>query len=735
MYLFTVTICLLAAYGVLMALYKRGYWSMRAFVAEGKSPITKFSIVIPARNEAANIEACIADILAQNYPSHLFEVIVMDDFSEDETANIVASIALQHNNVRLLRLQDFTKDENIIAYKKRAIEIAIEQANHAWIVTTDADCSFTKHWLASYNAYIQEHDCVMVAAPVTYKNTGSFLSIFQVLDFISLQGITAAAVGSGSHTLCNGANLCYSKEAFESVGKFSGIDHLPSGDDMLLMHKMKESFEGKIGYLYAQDAVVTTAPSATLGLFIQQRIRWASKALGYQDKIVFWILLLVYLVNFTILACLPVNLIQTGNINNWLILIGCKTIIELPFMYASAKFFKQQKLLVWFGIMQPFHILYTVVAGWFGTFGSYKWKGRTVMRQQPDSFLRKLRRNKAASVSLYIVVLAFLMAVFAYFIAPEHSPNANRMIPEIGSMKPGFTIQLLQVKRIGQKPNGSFFDRLIGGKEDTNTFIPITSYNIKGDTIYYQKYIDEGITELGVMPLSLTAKEPVIKQTYYAGTDKFGRDMLSRLIIGVRVSLGVGMIAVLLSLTIGILLGALAGFYRGWVDECIMWFINVIWSIPTLLLVFAITLVLGKGFWQVFIAVGLTMWVNVARLVRGQVMAIKNREFIEATRVLGYSDMRTIFIHILPNIIGPVLVIAASNFASAIVIEAGLSFLGVGVQPPQPSWGLMIKENYNFIITHNPALALAPGIAIMMLVLAFNLLGNGLRDAFNVREK
>ena len=708
---------------------------MCAFVAGIKTPSTKFSIVIPARNEAANIEACIAGILVQNYPTHLFEVIVIDDFSEDETADIVASLALQHNNVRLLRLQDFTKDENIIAYKKRAIEIAIEQANHAWIITTDADCSFTNNWLATYDAYIQEHDCVMVAAPVTYKNTGSFLSIFQALDFISLQGITAAAVASGSHTLCNGANLCYSKEAFESVGKFSGIDHLPSGDDMLLMHKMKQSFEGKIGYLYAADAVVTTAPSATLELFIQQRIRWSSKALGYQDKLIFWILLLVYLVNFSLLAYLPVTLIQTGNINKWLLLIGCKTIIELPFMYGSAKFFKQQKLLVWFLFMQPFHILYTVVAGWFGTFGSYKWKGRTVTKHEPDPFFRKLKRNKPASVSLYIIAAAFLMAVFAYFIAPEHSPNANRMIPEIGSMKPGFSMQLLQVKRIGQIPNGSFFDRLISGKEDTNTFIPITSYNIKGDSIYYQKYIDEGITEPAVMPLHLTATKPVIHQTYYAGTDKFGRDMLSRLIIGVRVSLGVGMIAVFLSLTIGILLGALAGFYRGWIDECIMWFINVIWSIPTLLLVFAITLVLGKGFWQVFIAVGLTMWVNVARLVRGQVMAIKNREFIEAAQVLGYSNTRTIFLHILPNIIGPVLVIAASNFASAIVIEAGLSFLGVGVQPPQPSWGLMIKENYNFIITHNPALALAPGIAIMILVLAFNLLGNGLRDAFNVREK
>ena len=725
----------MAAYGVLMALYTRGHWNLRAFVAKGKTHQTKFSIVIPARNEAANIENCIAGILAQNYPSHLFELIVIDDFSEDETANIVGSIALQYNNVRLLRLQDFTKDENIVAYKKRAIEIAIEQANHPWIVTTDADCSFTNNWLASYDAYIQEHNCVMIAAPVSYKNTGSFLSVFQVLDFISLQGITAAAVGSGSHTLSNGANLCYSKEAFESVGKFSGIDHLPSGDDMLLMHKMKKSYPEKIGYLYAQDAVVITAPSATLDLFIQQRIRWSSKALGYQDKIIFWILLLVYLVNFSLLVYLPVNLIETGNINNWLVFIGCKTLVEIPFMYASAKYFKQQKLLWWFLLMQPFHILYTVVAGWFGTFGSYKWKGRTVTKNEPDNFFKKLKRNKPASVSLYIITAAFLMAVFAYFIAPEHSPNANRMIPEIGSMKPGFTIQLLQVKRIGQTTNASFFDRLLNGKEDANTFIPITSYHIKGDSIYYQKYIDEGITEAGVMPLSLAAKEPVIKQTYYAGTDKFGRDMLSRLIIGVRVSLGVGMIAVLLSLTIGILLGALAGFYRGWIDECIMWFINVIWSIPTLLLVFAITLVLGKGFWQVFIAVGLTMWVNVARLVRGQVMAIKNREFIEAAQVLGYSNTRTIFLHILPNIIGPVLVIAASNFASAIVIEAGLSFLGVGVQPPQPSWGLMIKENYNFIITHNPALALAPGIAIMILVLAFNLLGNGLRDAFNVREK
>jgi cellulose synthase/poly-beta-1,6-N-acetylglucosamine synthase-like glycosyltransferase len=366
----TVTICLLAAYGVLMALYTRGYWSMREFVAGGKAPISKFSVIIPARNEASNIEACIAGILAQNYPVHLFEIIVVDDFSEDDTALVVLKIARQHNNVRLLQLKDFTNNENLVAYKKRAIEIAINESTGDWMVTTDADCSVTSNWLATYDAYIQEHNYVMVAAPVAYTNTGSFLSIFQVLDFISLQGITAAAVASGSHTLCNGANLCYSKKAFESVGKFSGIDHLPSGDDMLLMHKMKKLYPGKIGYVYAQDAVVSTAPSATLGLFIQQRIRWASKASGYQDKIIFWILLLVYLVNASLLVYLPINLLQTGNFNNWLILVGAKTLIELPFMYASAQFFKQQKILWWFAFMQPFHMVYTVVAGWFGTFGS-----------------------------------------------------------------------------------------------------------------------------------------------------------------------------------------------------------------------------------------------------------------------------------------------------------------------------------------------------------------------------
>ncbi len=346
---------------------------------------------------------------------------------------------------------------------------------------------------------------------------------------------------------------------------------------------------------------------------------------------------------------------------------------------------------------------------------------------------KRLRKNKAAVFGLTVIAISVIIAVFAYFIAPDHSPYANRIILEVGGNKPGFEQQFLKVKNERRQEKTGLFDQLANGKEDAYTFIPIVSHDQQGDSLIVQKYIDEGLSERQAYHRHQLADEPITGFKFLLGADKFGRDILSRLIVGIRVSLSVGLITVAISLSIGLVLGSLAGYYRGRTDNIIMWFINVIWSIPTLLLVFAITLAIGKGFWQVFIAVGLTMWVSVARLVRGQVLAARELEFVEATRALGYSHLRTIVRHIWPNIMGPVLVIAASNFASAIVIEAGLSFLGVGVQPPQPSWGLMIKENYNFIITQNPMLALAPGFAIMLLVLAFNLLGNGLRDALYVR--
>lgn len=366
---------------------------------------------------------------------------------------------------------------------------------------------------------------------------------------------------------------------------------------------------------------------------------------------------------------------------------------------------------------------------------------------------KRLLRNKGAFFGLLVISASVVVAIVAYLIAPDPSPDANRIIVEIGGRKPGFHQLFLLVPKPEQPAPVSFFHRLLDGREDRYDYLPINSYSVAGDSVIAEKFVDEGVSErrswslaqlvnlpgsgtisgaAGASALSAAAVRTKT-QTFWLGTDQYGRDILSRLLVGVRVSLAVGMVTVLLSLTVGVLLGALAGYFRGRVDEIILWLVNVIWSIPTLLLVFAIMLVLGKGFWQVFIAIGLTLWVNVARIVRGQVLVVREREYVEAARALGYSHSRILFRHILPNVMGPVWVVAASNFASAIVIEAGLSFLGVGVQPPQPSWGLMIKENYNFIITHNPVLALAPGVAIMLLVLAFNLLGNGLRDVLDVR--
>lgn len=371
---------------------------------------------------------------------------------------------------------------------------------------------------------------------------------------------------------------------------------------------------------------------------------------------------------------------------------------------------------------------------------------------------RRLKRNKGAVFGIVIITLAVLIAIFAHLISPDPSPNANRMIVEIDGQKPGFKQQFFKLPKQRNIESISFFERLLSGREDVFQYIPITGYSITEDSIIIQQYLDEGVSDRKAFalkdviapnwekePLPITQTTPrrmgshvvrhqIITKKFLLGTDKYGRDILSRLLVGVRVSLSVGLVTVIISLSIGVLLGALSGYFRGTVDDVITWFINVIWSIPTLLLVFAITVAMGKGFWQVFIAIGLTMWVNVARLIRGQVLSVREMEYVEAARALGFSHARIIFRHVLPNVMGPVMVVAASNFASAIVIEAGLSFLGVGVQAPQPSWGLMIREYFNFILTNNPMLALVPGFAIMLLVLAFNMLGNGLRDALQVKE-
>jgi peptide/nickel transport system permease protein len=387
--------------------------------------------------------------------------------------------------------------------------------------------------------------------------------------------------------------------------------------------------------------------------------------------------------------------------------------------------------------------------------------------------LKRLRKNKLSLLGIYIILFAVLISLFGSIIRPDKTTDANDQMLQLARNKPGFSVELLLVTKNKEVVQTPWWRRMLfGGAELSHKAYPIHKYYFRGDElvaeefhgrndvmkgkelvfkladILYPVQYDQTIISINdsqtfqlisgdrqTAQIAAMRKEilkgNIQKRTFWLGTDKFGRDLLSRIMGGTVVSLGVGVISVLISLIIGISLGAIAGYYRGWIDDAIMWLINVIWSVPTLLLVMAITLALGKGFTQVFIAVGFTMWVEVARVVRGQVLSLREQEFVEAGKALGYGSGRIISKHIVPNVMGPVIVVSAANFASAILIEAGLSFLGIGAQIPTPSWGQMIKEHYSYITTDLAYMAVLPGVCIMILVLAFMLLGNGLRDALD----
>lgn len=381
------------------------------------------------------------------------------------------------------------------------------------------------------------------------------------------------------------------------------------------------------------------------------------------------------------------------------------------------------------------------------------------------------KRNKIAIGGLVFIILTLLIAILGYLIMPDQSPHANNMTIQLSIKKPGTSFMMLHIRKSEPVDTVGFFEKMLFGQPSFYRDIPITGYHFAQDSIYVNEYIGDedkpekkgyNIFEVvnGVKPryhygsvllnpgISINKSNEIYQRftnkikadqistrTFWLGTDIYGRDMLSRLLLGTRISLAVGLMSVMISMLLGVSIGAIAGYFGGWIDACLSWLMNILWSLPALLLVIAISFALGKGLWQIFIAVGLSMWVEVARLVRGQVMSLKQVEYIEAARALGFNNTRIITRHILPNITGPILVLASSNFASAILLEAGLSFLGFGAQPPMPTWGGMIKEHYGYIVMNSAYLAIIPGLAIMLLVYAFNLVTVGLRDAFDIKSQ
>lgn len=371
-----VSVVLIAGYVSVLAFYLYGWFrSGRGLLLPRQFRPVMVSVIVPARNEAANIPGLVRGLAAQNYPHGYYEVIIVDDASVDETVAFAQNASLQYKNFRLVSL---APGQFAHSQKKRAIEVGIGQATGEFIVCTDADCQHPPDWLAALVGMYVSKGIKFIAAPVVYETRPNLLSVFQTLDFLTLQGITAASVSTRFHTMCNGANIAYSKQVFNEVGGFQGIDKLPTGDDMLLMYKVFRMDPDYIAYLRHSHATVTTQPAPNWPAFFQQRVRWASKAAYYDDKRIFLVLLWVYFFNAWFLVLLIAGFWATWVWKLALGLLAIKVLMELAFLWPVAGFFKKRKWLWWFPFLQPLHILYTIAAGWLGRFSSYEWKGRVV---------------------------------------------------------------------------------------------------------------------------------------------------------------------------------------------------------------------------------------------------------------------------------------------------------------------------------------------------------------------
>lgn len=376
--LLIISVLLLIGYYFLIGYYYKAWREIPYFLQKqtDTTPAVKVTVIIPVRNEETAIDYCLQSLLEQTYPAHLLEIIIVDDYSTDQTIAVVQKYLSEQ--VKLLQLKDFFSEEEIAAHKKKAIETGIQHSSGDVIITTDGDCIADKHWINTIANFYVDSKASFIVAPVRIAPGGSILSIFQSIDFAILQGITGASVYKNFHRMCNGANLAYKKNAFYAVNGFKGIDHIASGDDMLLMEKIADKFPGQIAYLKSENAIVETQPADSWKHFFNQRIRWASKTKNYRDKKIVAVLAMIYLLNLSLFILLVGSIIYPNWFLCFVVLVFYKCIIEWSFVKDILRYFSLQAFMPMFPFFQPLHIIYIVVSGFFGSIGKYSWKGRTV---------------------------------------------------------------------------------------------------------------------------------------------------------------------------------------------------------------------------------------------------------------------------------------------------------------------------------------------------------------------
>ncbi|EAY24323.1 glycosyltransferase family 2 protein [Microscilla marina] len=333
------------------------------------------SVVIVVRNEAENILALLQDLSAQTLTKDLFEVIIVNDHSTDQTVALVEAYAGQADfRLQLLHLH---QNEVEASPKKAGIHKAIQAAQGTYVVTTDGDCRVLPGWLQVYYTFYQQYAAQLVSGAVTFAPANHLFAQVQVVEFASLIGSGAASLQLGNPNMCNGANLSYSKAAFEAVGGFAGTEHLASGDDEFLMHKIAQKYPQGIYFVKHPQSIVSTRPVPTLNKFFHQRKRWASKWSFYKDYKVKMLAFFIFLCNFGLLFAFLAYLFGGYSANAFLTQISIKCIVEFIFLSLVLNYLKKRKFIWWIPIVQAIYPLYVVFFGLLAQHkGAYDWKGR-----------------------------------------------------------------------------------------------------------------------------------------------------------------------------------------------------------------------------------------------------------------------------------------------------------------------------------------------------------------------